>query len=137
MKQDSNSGKIRIDKWLWAVRLFKTRSQATMACDQGKIQVGDQTVKASRLIKQGDIIGVKRTGITILLEVLQPIEKRVGAKLVPEVCKDLTPQAEIDAFKARTARMTVFRDPGTGRPTKKERRALDDFFNPFEEYPED
>jgi ribosome-associated heat shock protein Hsp15 len=137
MTQESTTGRIRIDKWLWAVRLFKTRSQATAACDQGKIMVGEQTVKASRLIKVGDHVSIKRTGITIRLEVLQAIEKRVGAKLVPEICKDLTPQEEIEAFRARATRMTIFRDPGTGRPTKKERRALDDFFNPFEEYPED
>lgn len=128
---------VRIDKWLWAVRLFKTRSLASKACDDGKILIQDKPVKASRIVRAGDRISVKRTGITLQVEVIEAIEKRVGAKAVINHCKDLTPAADIEAFRTRATRMTVYRDPGTGRPTKKERRALDDFFNPFEEFPEE
>jgi len=130
---DHADAKVRIDKWLWAVRLYKTRSLATTACDQGKIMIQNQPVKASRTVKIGDRVSVKRTGLVLQLEVLQPIERRVGAKLVPMSCKDHTPTEELEAFRTRATRMTIFRDPGTGRPTKKERRALDDFFNPFED----
>ncbi|MFM7217876.1 MAG: RNA-binding S4 domain-containing protein [Bacteroidota bacterium] len=125
--------KIRIDKWLWAARLYKTRSQASMACEQGRILIDDQVVKASRILKKGDIVAVKRTGITLKLQVIQVIEKRVGAKLIPEIYADLTPPETIAEYRNRAARSTGFRDPGTGRPTKKERRALDDFFDPYEE----
>ena len=121
--------KVRIDKWLWAVRQFKTRSIATTACDQGKILVNDQPAKASRVIKEGDLISVKRTGLTRTLKVLQLTTDRMAAKLVPEFYQDLTPQADIDAFKSRITRISIYRDPGTGRPTKQERRALDDFFD--------
>ncbi|MFM2135615.1 MAG: hypothetical protein RL021_1015 [Bacteroidota bacterium] len=128
---------VRIDKWLWAVRMFKTRSLAAKACDDGKILVLDKPVKASRIVRSGDRISLKRTGITLQVEVIDPIEKRVGAKMVVQHCRDLTPAEDIEAFRTRATRMTIYRDPGTGRPTKKERRALDDFFNPFEEFPED
>jgi ribosome-associated heat shock protein Hsp15 len=125
--------KIRIDKWLWAVRQFKTRTLATEACEKGRIEVLEQTVKPSRNIKVGDIIHIKRTGLTRILKVLQLTSNRLNAKLVPEYCADLTPQSEIDAYKARLTRMTIFKDPGTGRPTKRDRRVLDDFLNPEEE----
>jgi ribosome-associated heat shock protein Hsp15 len=120
---------MRIDKFLWAVRQYKSRSLATEACDKGKIIVGDQAVKASRLVKAGDVISVKRTGLLRRLKVLQLPATRLNAKLVPEYCRDLTPQVEIDAYLARLKRMTIYRDPGTGRPTKRDRRMLDDFFN--------
>jgi ribosome-associated heat shock protein Hsp15 len=131
---DFSGAKVRIDKWLWAVRLFKTRSMATAACEQGKITVQEQPAKPSRMVKAGDVITVRRTGgLTLKVSVIQPIEKRVGPKLVAENMQDLTPPEELEAFRARATRVTIFRDPGTGRPTKKERRELDDFFNPFEE----
>ncbi|MFM9052301.1 MAG: RNA-binding S4 domain-containing protein [Bacteroidota bacterium] len=120
--------KIRIDKWLWAARFFKTRSLATQACDQGRIMVDGQIVKPSRMVRAGDRIEVKRTGITLMVRILQPIEKRVGAKLIPEVYTDLTPPEVIEAYRLRALRASGFRDPGAGRPTKNERRALDDFF---------
>jgi ribosome-associated heat shock protein Hsp15 len=121
--------RMRIDKWLWAVRQYKTRTIATDACDKGKILINGNAVKPSRLIAPGDIIQIKRTGLTRTLKVLKLTENRLNAKLVPEYREDLTPQSEIDAFLARTTRITIYRDPGTGRPTKQERRALDDFFN--------
>ena len=128
-----SDSKVRIDKWLWAARLYKTRSLATTACDQGKISIGNQVVKASRIIKSGDKIQIKRTGITLQLEIIQMIDKRVGAKLIPSIYIDQTPPEDIESFKARTSRITIFRDPGTGRPTKKERRDLDEFINPYEQ----
>lgn len=126
---DSQDKRVRVDKWLWAVRQYKTRSQATEACDQGRISILDQSVKPSRLIKAGDEIHIRRTGLTRRLKVLQVTENRLNAKLVPEFIQDLTPQEEIDAYKARATRITIYREPGTGRPTKRERRTLDDFFN--------
>jgi ribosome-associated heat shock protein Hsp15 len=131
MEKDDN--KLRIDKYLWAVRQFKTRSIATTACDQGKILINDQPAKASRIVRLGDNISVKRTGLTRTLKVLQLTANRLPAKLVPEYCEDLTPLAEIEAFKSRIARSGIYRDPGTGRPTKFDRRALDDFFDELSE----
>ncbi len=127
MEKEDN--KIRIDKYLWAVRQYKTRSIATTACDQGKILINEQPAKASRIVRLGDTISVKRTGLTRTLKVLQLTMNRLSAKLVAEYCEDLTPPAEIEAFKSRIARTGIYRDPGTGRPTKFERRALDDFFD--------
>ena len=121
--------KMRIDKWLWTVRQFKTRSLATEACDKGRILMGDQPVKPSRLIKEGDEIYIKRTGLTRRLKVLKLSAGRLNAKLVAEFCEDLTPKEEVEAYKARLTRVTMYRDPGTGRPTKRERRILDDFFD--------
>ena len=121
--------KIRVDKYLWAVRLFKTRTIATTACDQGKVSVNDQPAKASRIIHEGDIISVKRTGLTRRIKVIQLTVNRMTAKLVPEYCEDITPKEEIEAYKSRITRISIFRDPGTGRPTKQDRRALDDFFD--------
>jgi ribosome-associated heat shock protein Hsp15 len=120
---------IRIDKWLWAMRLFKTQSKATEACQLNRVFMNDQSVKPSRLIKPGVQIQLRRSGFTRTLEVLQLSEQRLSAKLIAEYYKDLTPQNEIDAFKARIARASAYRDPGTGRPTKKDRRDMDDFMS--------
>jgi ribosome-associated heat shock protein Hsp15 len=124
--------RMRVDKWLWAVRQYKSRSLATEACEKGRIIIGDQPVKPSRLIKEGDDVLIKRTGLVRHLKVLKLTQSRLSAKLVGEFYQDLTPQSEIDAYRARLTRITIFRDPGTGRPTKQERRALDDFLNPEE-----
>jgi ribosome-associated heat shock protein Hsp15 len=132
MKEKEKDNRMRVDKWLWTVRQYKSRSLATEACEKGRIIIADQDVKPSRLIKPGDIIEVKRTGLVRRLKVLQLTDNRLSAKLVPEYCEDLTPQSDIDAYKARLTRVTIYRDPGTGRPTKQERRALDDFLNPEE-----
>jgi ribosome-associated heat shock protein Hsp15 len=125
--------RMRIDKWLWTMRQYKTRTLATEACEKGRILILDQAVKPSRLIKEGDIIFVKRAGLTRQLLVLKLSTNRLSAKLIDEYYKDLTPQSEIDAYKARLTRVTIYRDPGTGRPTKRDRRVLDDFLNPDEE----
>jgi ribosome-associated heat shock protein Hsp15 len=120
--------KIRIDKWLWSVRLFKTRTQATDACDKNKVLIDGQPVKPSRFVKEGIKIEIKRGGGLIRkVEVLKLVEKRLGAKLVSEYFIDHTPQSEIDAYKARVTRAAAYRAPGAGRPTKKDRRDMDDF----------
>lgn len=126
---EKDDSKVRLDKWLWAVRQYKTRSIATTACDQGKILINDQPAKASRVVKVGDLVLIKRTGLKQTFKVLQLTTNRLAAKLVPEYCQDLTPLADIEAFKSRISRISIYRDPGTGRPTKSERRALDDFFD--------
>ena len=124
---------MRIDKWLWAVRQYKTRTLATEACEKGRILINEQTVKPSRLINEGDEINIKRTGLTRTLKVLKLSMNRLNAKLVPEYYTDLTPIDEIEAYKARLTKITIYRDPGTGRPTKRDRRTLDDFFNVSDE----
>lgn len=129
IKDEKDSNRIRIDKWLWAVRLFKTRSQASTACEQGKISINDQPAKASRMVNTGDIIRIKRTGLTRVYKVRGLTGNRVSAKLVVDYCDELTPPDELEAYKNRSKRMTIFRDPGTGRPTKRERRDLDDFMD--------
>lgn len=126
---ENQEDKIRLDKYLWVVRQYKTRTIATTACDQGKVRVNDQPAKPSRMIKVGDKLSVKRTGLILTLKVLQITSNRLPGKLVVEYCENLTPQADIDAFRARMTRITIYREPGTGRPTKQERRALDDFFD--------
>jgi ribosome-associated heat shock protein Hsp15 len=130
--EEQDHHKMRIDKWLWTVRQYKSRSLATEACEKGRIVMNDIAVKPSRLIREGDDIFIKRTGLTRHLKVLKLSQSRLNAKLVHEYYTELTPQADIDAYKARLTRVTIFRDPGTGRPTKQERRALDDFLNPEE-----
>ena len=120
--------RMRIDKWLWAMRLYKTRTQASDACDQNRIIVLEHPVKPSRLIKEGDEIKIKRTGLTRTIKVLKLTEGRLSAKLVVDYYADLTPKEEIELYKARIARASNYRDPGTGRPTKRDRRMLDDFF---------
>ncbi|MFN8164820.1 MAG: RNA-binding S4 domain-containing protein [Bacteroidia bacterium] len=124
----------RIDKWLWAVRQFKTRTQAATACEQGKVFINEQPAKASRVVRIGDLVWVRRTGLTRQIRVLQLTMNRLSAKLVPDYCEDLTPAAEIEAYKARIAKAAIYRAPGSGRPTKLERRALDEF---LENHPDD
>lgn len=119
------SNGIRIDKWLWAVRIFKTRSKATHACRNGKVKIDDQPVKPSTEIKTGDVIQVNKEQIDLEIKVLQTLEKRVGAKLVPDYMEDLTP--EENYRKQEIARQTNFeyREKGQGRPTKKQRREIE------------
>ena len=112
------------------MRFYKTRTMATQACDLNRVSVAGQTVKPSKHIKAGERIEIKWSGgLNRTIEVLQLTEKRLGAKLVPEYYKDHTPQSEIDDYKARVARAASYRDPGAGRPTKKDRRDMDDFLD--------
>jgi len=116
---------VRIDKYLWAVRLFKTRTLATEACKKGRITVDDMPAKPSRGISAGDVIEVKKMPVTYSYRVLDPIEKRVGAKIVENFVEDITPQEELQKLQMQDD-FFVKRDRGAGRPTKKERRLLDD-----------
>ena len=120
---------IRIDKWLWAVRVFKTRSMATEACKKGRIFIDDIAVKPSRILKIGDVVKVRKSPVTYSYKVLQLAEKRMGAKLVDDFRKDITPKEELEILEIQKNMSWFQRDRGTGRPTKKERRDLDDFQN--------
>ena len=122
---------IRIDKWLWAVRLFKTRSLATEACKKGKILVNNSLVKPSRVIKVGDIIGVRQNPVTYSFKVLLPIQNRINAKLVPEYREDVTTPDQLELIELGKIAAQTGRERGTGRPTKKERREMEDFFEPY------
>ena len=117
----------RIDKWLWAARIYKTRTLASDACKNGRITINGALAKPSRTVKVGDKVGVKKSPITYSFRVLQTIEKRVGAKLLPEVFENVTPPEQYELLEMNRISGFVDRARGTGRPTKKDRRALDDF----------
>ncbi|MCK4881165.1 MAG: RNA-binding S4 domain-containing protein [Bacteroidales bacterium] len=116
---------VRIDKYLWAVRLFKTRTLATEACKRGKVTVDDMPAKPSRTITAGDVIEVKKMPVVYSYRVKDPIEKRVGAKIVDQYMENITTQEELQKLEMQDD-FFVKRDRGAGRPTKKERRLLDD-----------
>ncbi len=120
-------GSTRIDKWLWAVRLYKTRSLATAACTAGKVRIGDQPVKPSRAVRVGEILTAVTGHVTRTIKVLGIIDRRVGAKLVSEHLEDLTPPAEYERARDE-AKSAGLRPKGMGRPTKKQRRSLEQFF---------
>lgn len=120
----------RIDKWLWAARIFKTRTIAADACKKGRISINGAQVKPSRMVKPGDIINVKKSPITYSFKVLQAIEKRVGAKLVPEIMENVTTPEQYELLEMSKISGFIDRARGTGRPTKKDRRSLDEFFTP-------
>ena len=116
---------VRIDKYLWAIRAFKTRTEAADACKGGKVKVGENNAKPSRAVEAGDILTVRKGVVTYTYKVVQPTEHRVGAALVPQYAENLTPQAELDKLKAPVESFFVTRDRGTGRPTKKDRREIE------------
>ena len=115
----------RIDKWLWVVRIYKTRSIATEACAGGKVKIEGNTVKASRMVRKGDIIQVRKRVIKYEYKVLKIAEKRMGAKLVPDFLEDITPEEELDKLESAHKQPLQTREKGQGRPTKKERRVMD------------
>ena len=117
----------RIDKWLWAARVYKTRTLASDACKNGRITINGALAKPSRTVKVGDQVGVKKSPITYTFRVLQAIEKRVGAKLLPDVFENITPPEQYELLEMNRISGFIDRARGTGRPTKKDRRALDDF----------
>lgn len=121
----------RIDKWLWAARIFKTRTLAADACKNGRVTIGGARVKASHVIHDGDIIDIRKPPITYTYRVLRAQEQRVGAKLVGDLREDLTPKEQYDLLEMSRVSGFVNRARGTGRPTKKDRRALDDFNTPL------
>lgn len=120
----------RIDKWLWAARIFKTRTIAAEACKKGRVSVNGAQVKPARMVKPGDVINVKKSPITYSFKVLQAIEKRVGAKLLPEIMENVTTPEQYELLEMSKISGFIDRARGTGRPTKKDRRDLDDFFAP-------
>ena len=124
----------RIDKWLWAARIFKTRTIAAAACKKGQVSLGSTQLKASRMIKAGDVVSVRKPPITYSFRVLQPIERRVGAKLIPEVLENVTTPDQYELLEMSKISGFVGRAKGTGRPTKKDRRSLEDFQNEVPEF---
>ena len=120
----------RIDKSLWAARIFKTRSIAANACKNGRVTVNGTTVKPSRSIKCGEVVSVKKPPVTYSFKVLQCIEQRVGAKLVPQIYENVTDAKQYELLEMSRISGFVDRMRGTGRPTKKERRSLDAFIDP-------
>lgn len=117
----------RIDKWLWAVRIYKTRSLATDACRNGRITLNGTSAKASKCVRVGDVVTVRKAPVTYTFRVLQAIENRVGAKLVPEMLENITTPDQYEILEMQKISGFVGRARGTGRPTKKERRDLDEF----------
>ena len=120
----------RIDKWLWASRIFKTRTIAADACKNGRVTKGGARLKASHIIKEGEVIDVRKPPITYSFRVLKTIEKRIGAKLVAEVLEDVTAPEQYELLELSRVSGFIDRARGTGRPTKKDRRALDEFNTP-------
>ena len=116
---------VRIDKYLWAVRLYKTRSQATDACRMGRILINDSSVKPSRGIEGNELLVVRKPPVTYIYRVINPIENRVSPKLVISYLEDLTPDSEKAKLEIQKSSPAAFRKKGTGRPTKKERRVID------------
>jgi len=116
---------IRIDKFLWSVRIYKTRSIASDECRKGRIIIKDIPVKPSRVVLANEIITVKKPPVVYSYRVIEPIENRVSAKLVEQFIEDKTPECEKAKLNIRDSIGIIHRDKGTGRPTKKERRDID------------
>jgi len=116
---------VRIDKWLWAMRVFKTRSDAAEAIRNNRVAVNGGYCKPSREVREGDIIEVKRMPVVYRYKVTGLVSSRQPAKNVPDYCVNITPQEELDKLSAPRETVFVFRERGTGRPTKKERREID------------
>ena len=119
----------RIDKWLWAARIFKTRSIAADACKNGRVTIGGVDVKPSHVVKVGEVVAVRKPPITYSFKILKTIEQRVGAKILPEVYENVTTPDQYELLEMNRISGFVDRARGTGRPTKKDRRAMDEFLN--------
>ena len=120
----------RIDKWLWAARIFKTRSLAADACKNGRVTMEGVRVKPSHTIKAGDTVSVRKPPVTYSFKVLMPIEQRVGAKLLVGVYENVTDAKQYELLEMSRISGFVDRARGTGRPTKKDRRQMDAFVEP-------
>lgn len=119
-----------MDKWLWAARIFKTRSIAADACKNGRVTIEGVTRKPSHSIKEGDVVSVKKPPVTYSFRVLKTIEQRVGAKLLPEIYENVTDPKQYELLEMSRISGFVDRARGTGRPTKKDRRQMDAFVEP-------
>ena len=130
---------VRIDKYLWAIRAFKTRTEATDACKGGRVKVGAAAAKPSKLIQPGDVLEVRKGAIVFTYKVLRPLEHRIGAKLVPDYAENLTPAAEMEKLRAPVETFFLRRDRGAGRPTKKDRREIEEVWDAidFKDIPDD
>ena len=130
---------VRIDKYLWAIRAFKTRTDAADACKGGKVKIGQVNAKPSKLVQPGDVLHVRKGMVTFTYRVVQPTEHRVGAKLVPQFAENLTPQEEMDNLRAPVETFFLTRDRGAGRPTKKDRREIEQMWDAidFNDIPDD
>ncbi|MDR0976989.1 MAG: RNA-binding S4 domain-containing protein [Prevotellaceae bacterium] len=124
------STEARIDKWLWAARIFKTRTIAAEACKKGRVSINGGAAKPSRTVKAGDVVQVRKPPVTYSFKVLQTIEQRVGAKLVPDIMENVTTPDQYELLELSRISGFVDRAKGTGRPTKRDRRQLDDFGTP-------
>ena len=120
----------RIDKWLWAARIFKTRTIAADACKNGRVAVNGVNVKPSRMVKADDVVAVRKPPVTYSFRVLKTIEQRVGAKMLPDIYENVTPADQYELLEMNRISGFVDRARGTGRPTKKDRRQLDAFIDP-------
>lgn len=118
---------VRVDKWLWAMRVFKTRTVATEACKKGRVMVGDAVAKPSRTIKVGDIVYVRKPPVTYSFRVKALTQNRLGAKLVPDYMENITPRSELDLLDIVKISGFIDRRKGLGRPTKREGRELAEF----------
>lgn len=127
MDVSSSSSTCRVDQWLWSVRLYKSRSLATEACKSGKVRIDGQALKPSRLLHGGELLEVRKGMVQHRYRVIRPLEKRVGAALVAAYLEDLTPQEELDKLLPLKSHPVAYRERGTGRPTKKERRDIDEW----------
>ena len=120
---------LRIDKYLWAIRVYKTRTDATDACKGGKVRINGADTKPSKMVKPGDTIVARKGAVTYTYKVIQLIDKRQGAKLVPVYAENLTPAEELAKLRAPVETFFLKRDRGAGRPTKKDRRQMEDLWS--------
>ena len=131
----------RIDKWLWAARIFKTRSIAADACKNGRVTIKGVNVKPSHTVKAGETVNVKKPPITYSFKILKTIEQRVGAKFIPEIYENVTDPKQHELLEMSRISGFVDRARGTGRPTKKDRRQMDAFVEPvmfgFDDFDDD
>lgn len=125
---------VRIDKYLWAIRVFKTRSDAAEACNGNKVKIGGTNAKASKAVKPGDILEIRRGSALLSYRVIKLTESRMGAALVPEFAENLTPARELEKLRPPREVIVLQRDKGSGRPTKKERRQLDGLMDAMEDF---
>ncbi len=124
-----NTEKVRVDKWLWSVRVFKSRTIATDACKSGKVKMGGEQLKASHAIQAGDVLEVRKNGFNFQYKVVELIQKRVGAPIAQKCYEDLTPEDELNKYKEWFVGKAAAekRERGAGRPTKRERREIEQF----------
>lgn len=125
----SGMEEVRIDKYLWAIRVYKTRTDATDACKGGKVRVNGADIKPSKAVKVGDVIVARKGAVAYTYKVIQLVDKRQGARLVPNYAENLTPPEELAKLRAPVETFFLKRDRGAGRPTKKDRRQMEDLWS--------